>query len=81
LPTHQGCAPGQQALLGGHEIAQRRHPELPILAVIPLPVTAIRPIFGQVSHVATRLVDVDAFIQGRRNRLRALWRGKNFWGV
>jgi len=41
LLAYDGSAPGQQALLDCHEIAQWSHSELMLIAVMPLPLTAI----------------------------------------
>lgn len=43
LLAYDGSAPGQQALLDSHEIAQWSHAELTLIAVMPLPITAIGP--------------------------------------
>lgn len=43
LLAYDGSAPGQQALLDCHEIAQWSHAELTLIAVIPLPLTVIGP--------------------------------------
>jgi nucleotide-binding universal stress UspA family protein len=43
LLAYDGSAPGQQALLDCHEIAQWSHAELTLIAVMPLPLTAIGP--------------------------------------
>lgn len=43
LLAYDGSTPGQQALLDGHEIAQWSHAELTLIAVMPLPITAIGP--------------------------------------
>ena len=43
LLAYDGSAPGQQALLDGHEIAQWSHAELMLIAVMPPPITAIGP--------------------------------------
>jgi nucleotide-binding universal stress UspA family protein len=41
LLAYDGSAPGQQALLDCHEIAQWSHSELTLIAVMPLPLTAL----------------------------------------
>ncbi len=41
LLAYDGSAPGQQALLDCHEIAQWSHSELTLIAVMPLPLSAI----------------------------------------
>ena len=43
LLAYDGSAPGQQALLDCHEIAQWSHSELTLIAVMPLALTAIGP--------------------------------------
>lgn len=43
LLAYDGSAPGQQALLDCHEIAQWSHAELTLIAVIPLALTAFGP--------------------------------------
>lgn len=43
LLAYDGSAPGQQALLDCHEIAQWSHSELTLIAVMPLPLTALGP--------------------------------------
>lgn len=43
LLAYDGSAPGQQALLDCHEIAQWSHSELTLIAVIPPPLTALGP--------------------------------------
>lgn len=43
LLAYDGTAPGQQALLDCHEIAQWSQSELTLVAVMPLPLTAIGP--------------------------------------
>lgn len=43
LLAYDGSVPGQQALLDSHEIAQWSHAELTLIAVMPLPITAIGP--------------------------------------
>lgn len=43
LLAYDGSAPGQQALLDCHEIAQWSQAELTLIAVMPLPLTAIGP--------------------------------------
>ena len=46
LLAYDGSAPGQQALLDGHEIAQWNHSELTLIAVIPYPLAALGPESG-----------------------------------
>ena len=41
LLAYDGSAPGQQALLDCHEIAQRSQSELPLIAVMPLPLGSV----------------------------------------
>jgi len=43
LLAYDGSEAGQQALLEGHEIAQWSHAELTLIAVMPLPLTALGP--------------------------------------
>lgn len=43
LLAYDGSAPGQQALLDCHEIAQWSHSELALIAVVPPPLTALGP--------------------------------------
>jgi nucleotide-binding universal stress UspA family protein len=43
LLAYDGSEPGQQALLDSHEIAQWSQAELTLIAVMPLPITAIGP--------------------------------------
>lgn len=43
LLAYDGSAPGQQALLDCHEIAQWSHSELTLIAVMPLTLTALGP--------------------------------------
>lgn len=43
LLAYDGSATGQRALLDCHEIAQWSHSELTLIAVMPLPLTAIGP--------------------------------------
>lgn len=43
LLAYDGSAPGQQALLDCHEIAQWSQAELTLIAVMPLPLTTIGP--------------------------------------
>jgi len=43
LLAYDGSAPGQQALLDSHEIAQWSHAELTLIAVMPFPIAAIGP--------------------------------------
>jgi nucleotide-binding universal stress UspA family protein len=43
LLAYDGSAPGQQALLDSREIAQWSQAELTLVAVMPLPITAIGP--------------------------------------
>ena len=43
LLAYDGSEPGQQALLDSREIAQWSHAELTLIAVMPLPITAIGP--------------------------------------
>ncbi|MDP3797791.1 MAG: universal stress protein [Polaromonas sp.] len=43
LLAYDGSAPGQQALLDRHEIAQWSHSELTLIAMIPPPLTALGP--------------------------------------
>ena len=43
LLAYDGSAPGQQALLDGHEIAQWSHAELTLIAVMPLPLAVMGP--------------------------------------
>ena len=46
LLAYDGSAPGQQALLASHEIAQWSHAELTLIAVMQLPLTTIGPESG-----------------------------------
>ena len=46
LLAYDGSAPGQQALLDCHEIAQWSQSELTLIAVMPLPLTVIGPEAG-----------------------------------
>jgi nucleotide-binding universal stress UspA family protein len=46
LLAYDGSEAGQQALLEGHEIAQWSHAELTLIAVMPLPLTALGPEVG-----------------------------------
>ncbi len=46
LLAYDGSAPGQQALLDCHEIAQWSHSELTLIAVMPLALTVIGPESG-----------------------------------
>jgi nucleotide-binding universal stress UspA family protein len=46
LLAYDGSAPGQQALLASHEIAQWSQSELMLIAVMPLPLTTIGPESG-----------------------------------
>ncbi len=46
LLAYDGSAPGQQALLDCHEIAQWSHSELTLIAVMPLALTVIGPEIG-----------------------------------
>ena len=46
LLAYDGSAPGQQALLDCHEIAQWSHSELSLIAVMPLNLTVIGPESG-----------------------------------
>lgn len=46
LLAYDGSAPGQQALLDCHEIAQWSQSELMLIAVMPLPLTVIGPEAG-----------------------------------
>lgn len=50
LLAYDGSAPGQQALLDCHEIAQWSHAELTLIAVMPLPLTSIGPEGGVYSE-------------------------------
>lgn len=50
LLAYDGSAPGQQALLDCHEIAQWSHAELTLVAVMPLPLTTIGPESGVYSE-------------------------------
>lgn len=43
LLAYDGTAPGQRALLDCNEIAQWSHSELALIAVMPLPLTALGP--------------------------------------
>ncbi|OGB11008.1 MAG: universal stress protein [Burkholderiales bacterium RIFCSPHIGHO2_12_FULL_61_11] len=43
LLAYDGSAPGQQALLDCHDIAQWSHSELTLIAVMPLPLIALGP--------------------------------------
>ena len=46
LLAYDGSAAGQQALLECHEIAQWSHAELHLIAVMPLPLSALGPEVG-----------------------------------
>jgi nucleotide-binding universal stress UspA family protein len=50
LLAYDGSAPGQQALLDCHEIAQWSHSELTLIAAMPLPLTSLGPEGGVYSE-------------------------------
>jgi len=63
LLAYDGSAPGQQALLDGHEIAQWSHSELTLIAVMPLPITAMGPEGGMYDETVEK---------NERNRYQAI---------
>ncbi len=52
LLAYDGSAAGQQALLECHEIAQWSHAELHLIAVMPLPLSALGPEVGVYDEAA-----------------------------
>ncbi len=63
LLAYDGSAPGQQALLDSHEIAQWSQAELTLIAVMPLPITTMGPEGG---------VYDDSLEESERNRYQAI---------
>ncbi|MDE2616966.1 MAG: universal stress protein [Burkholderiales bacterium] len=63
LLAYDGSAPGQQALLDSHEIAQWSQAELTLIAVMPLPITTMGPEGG---------VYDDTLEESERNRYQAI---------
>lgn len=63
LLAYDGSAPGQQALLDCHEIAQWSHSELTLIAVMPLPLIGIGPEGG---------VYNETLEESERNRYQAI---------
>lgn len=63
LLAYDGSAPGQQALLDSHEIAQWSQAEMTLIAVMPLPITTMGPEGG---------VYDDSLEESERNRYQAI---------
>ncbi len=63
LLAYDGSAPGQQALLDSHEIAQWSQAELTLIAVMPLPIVTMGPEGG---------VYDDSLVDSERQRYQAI---------
>jgi nucleotide-binding universal stress UspA family protein len=63
LLAYDGSAPGQQALLDSHEIAQWSQAELTLIAVMPLPIVSMGPEGG---------VYDDSLVDSEKQRYQAI---------